>query len=67
MPRTFRINEVLVVLRKKLDMTKNETLMLFVQRGNKEKYQLVAGENSLTALYDRYKDPDDGMLYCIYA
>ena len=37
-PITFRINEVMTVLRKKLDMTKNDALMLYAQKGETNKY-----------------------------
>jgi len=61
MPRTFTIGEVLAVLRTRLDLSREEGLVLFAN----EKYMLRPN-SKLEDVYARYKD-EDGFLYLVYA
>ena len=61
MPRTFTIGEVLAVLRTRLDLSREEGLVLFAN----EKYMLRPN-SKLEDVYSRYKD-EDGFLYLVYA
>jgi hypothetical protein len=67
MPITFRIGEVLAVLRKKLSLNKNDTLILYVLKSASSKYKMVTNETSVRDLYANFKDPKDEMLYFVYA
>ena len=61
MPKAFTVGEVLAVLRTRLDLTREEGLVLFA----KEKYMLRPN-TKLEDVYERYKD-EDGFLYLVYA
>lgn len=61
MPKAFTVGEVLAVLRTRLDLTREEGLVLFAS----EKYMLRPN-TKLEDVYDRYKD-EDGFLYLVYA
>lgn len=61
MPKAFTIGEVLSVVRTRLDLTREEGLVLFAQ----ERYML-RNNSKLEDVYDRYKD-EDGFLYLVYA
>ena len=61
MPKAFTVGEVLAVLRTRLDLTREEGLVLFA----KEKYMLRPN-TKLEDVYNRYKD-EDGFLYLVYA
>ena len=61
MPKNFTIGEVLAVLRQRLDLSKEEGLVLFA----KERYMLRPNTH-LEEVYDRYRD-EDGFLYLVYA
>jgi len=61
MPKAFSVGEVLAVLRTRLDLSREEGLVLFAQ----EKYMLRPN-SKLEEVYERYKD-DDGFLYLVYA
>ena len=61
MPKAFTVGEVLAVLRTRLELTREEGLVLFAQ----DKYMLRPN-TKLEDVYDRYKD-EDGFLYLVYA
>ena len=61
MPKTFTVGEVLAVLRHRLDLTREEGLVLFAN----QKYMLKPNSR-LDEVYGKYKD-EDGFLYLSYA
>ena len=61
MPRSFTIGEVLSIIRSKLNLRREQGLVLVVCG----KYMLKANA-ILSDIYDIYKD-QDGFLYLIYA
>ena len=61
MPKAFTIGEVLAVLLTRLDLSREEGLVLFAQ----ERYMLRPN-TKLEEVYERYKD-EDGFLYLVYA
>ena len=61
MPKTFTVGEVLAVLRQRLDLTREEGLVLFAN----QKYMLKPNSR-LDEVYSKYSD-EDGFLYLTYA
>ena len=61
MPKAFSVGEVLAVLRQRLELNREEGLVLFTN----EKY-MMRPNNKLQDVYDKYKD-EDGFLYLVYA
>lgn len=61
MPKTFTVGEVLAVLRQRLDLTREEGLVLFAN----QKYMLKPNSR-LDEVYGKYRD-EDGFLYLTYA
>ena len=61
MPRSFKIGEVLSVIRDKLEMSKEEGLVLLAAG----KYMLKQS-SELVDVYNKYGD-EDGFLYLLYA
>ena len=61
MPKAFTVGEVLAVLRTRLDLSREEGLVLFAH----EKYMLRPN-TKLEEVYERYSD-EDGFLYLVYA
>ena len=61
MPKAFTVGEVLAVLRTRLELTREEGLVLFAH----DKYMLRPN-TKLEDVYERYKD-EDGFLYLVYA
>ena len=61
MPQHYTVGEVLAVLRTRLDLSRDEGLVLFAQ----EKYMLKPN-TKIEDVYTRYKD-EDGFLYLVYA
>ena len=62
MPNTFKISEVLTIIRKKLHLSREQGLIIFAQG----RY-LMKGEAPLTDVYEKYHDQQDGFLYIVFA
>lgn len=60
-PKNLTVQELIYLIRKKLDLSKQASLFMLVN-GNKS----VTGEAGLQETYEKYKDKDDGYLYIIY-
>lgn len=61
MPKAFSIGEVLAVLRQRLELSRDEGLVLFAN----ERY-MMRPNAKLEEVYQKYKD-EDGFLYLVYA
>ena len=61
MPKAFTVGEVLAVLRQRLELSREEGLVLFAN----ERYMLIPS-TKLQDVYQKYKD-EDGFLYLHYA
>ena len=61
MPRTFEIGEVLMILRRKINIKKDHSLIIFVNNGK----DLVSASSDLESVYNRYHD-EDGFLYVLF-
>ena len=61
MPNTFKVSEVLTIVRKKLQVSREEGLVLLAQGKH-----IMKNETMLTEIYEKFKD-EDGFLYIVYA
>jgi len=61
-PGSLCFAEFLVVIRKRLKLSSDRALYVFV--GNET---LVPASKLMSSVYEELKDPDDGFLYCTYA
>ena len=61
MPKTFEIGEVHMILRRKINLKKDQSLILFVNDGK----DIVRANEDLESVYQRYKD-EDGFLYVLF-
>lgn len=61
MPRTFMITEVQMIVRRKLNIKKEQGLFMMVNDGK----EMIKANESLESVYDKYKD-EDGFLYILY-
>lgn len=61
MPQSFKVNEVMSIIRKHLDMGRDQGLFLLAQGKH-----IMKSSASLDTLYEKYKD-EDGFLYILYA
>ena len=61
MPRTFSISEVQMIIRRKLNLRKEQGLFLMVNDGK----DIVKANQSLENVFETYKD-EDGFLYILY-
>ena len=61
MPRTFMISEVQMIVRRKLNIKKEQGLFMMVNDGK----EMIKANESLEGVYDKYKD-QDGFLYILY-
>ena len=64
MPSTFKISEVMAIIRKKLNLKHNEHqgMILFAEG----KY-LLKNDSDLSHIYKKYNNKEDGFLYITYA
>jgi hypothetical protein len=67
MPKVFSVADVATIIRKKLALDKNHALILFAQKGSNNKFVMLSSELRITHVHDQYKDPQDNMLYLVYA
>lgn len=61
MPSSFKISEVISIIRKNLKIGKDQGIFLLA-RGK----HILKANSSLISMYDNYKD-EDGFLYILYA
>ena len=61
MPQNFTISDVQTIVRRKLNLSKEQGLYLLVAEGKK----LLVSNASLTDSFEKHKD-DDGFLYILY-
>ena len=64
MPNTFKVSEVLTIIRKKLQINRDEHQGMVLLAAGKH---LMQNHVDLKMIYDKYKDPEDGFLYIVYA
>ena len=64
MPNTFRVSEVLTIIRKKLQISRDEQKGLIMLAEGK---YLMKHDALLSEIYERNKDKEDGFLYIVYA
>ena len=61
MPASFKMSEVMSVVRKHLEMGRDQGLFLLAQGKH-----MMKPSSTLLSMYDKYKD-EDGFLYVLYA
>jgi hypothetical protein len=61
MPSSFKVSEVMTIIRKKLHMSREQNLFLLAQG----KHLMKQGQ-SLQEIFDKHQD-EDGFLYIVYA
>ena len=61
MPRAFIIGEVQTIIRRKLNLTKDQCLFLLVHEGK----EILKSNSQLEDVYEQFKD-EDGFLYILY-
>ena len=64
MPNTFKVSEVLTIIRKKLQLNRDEHQGMVLLAAGKH---LMKHDAMLKEIYEKYKDPEDGFLYIVYA
>lgn len=64
MPNTFKMSEVLTIIKKKLHLASGEPqgLILFA-----EGKHMLRMEDKIAEVFERYRDQEDGFLYIVYA
>lgn len=64
MPNTFKVSEVLTIIKKKLHLASGEHhgVILFAE-GNR----MLRMEDKISEVYENYKDKEDGFLYIVYS
>ena len=61
MPRTFMISEVQMIIRRKLNLKKEQGLFMLANDGK----DIVKANEPLESVFEKYKD-EDGFLYILY-
>ena len=61
MPAAFEINDVSTIIRRKLNINKDQSLYLMVNDGK----TLLTANTSLRDAFEKYKD-EDGFMYILY-
>ncbi len=64
MPNTFKVSEVLTIIKKKLHIARDQQQGIVLLADGKF---LMKHDSPLTDIYERHKDSQDGFLYIIYA
>ena len=64
MPSTFKVSEVMAIVRKKLQFGRDEYQGMILLADGKH---LMKSDASLSEIYQKYVDKDDGFLYIVYA
>ena len=64
MPNTFKVSEVLTIIKKKLQLNreKQQGIVLFA-----EGTHLMKHDTPISEVYERFRDQQDGFLYIVYA
>lgn len=62
MPNTFKVSEVLTIIKKKLHLSREQAVILLAQG----KY-LMKHDEPLSTIYEKYLDSEDKFLYVVYA
>ena len=64
MPSTFKVSEVMAIVRKKLQLGRDEHQGMILLADGKH---LMKSDASLSEIYQKYVDKEDGFLYIVYA
>ena len=64
MPNTFKVSEVLTIIKKKLHLTKEQQQGIILLADGKH---LMKHDELLTNIYEKYRDKQDGFLYIVFA
>jgi TPP-dependent trihydroxycyclohexane-1,2-dione (THcHDO) dehydratase len=64
MPNTFKVSEVLTIIKKKLHLTKEQQQGIILLADGK---YLMKHDELLTNIYEKYRDKQDGFLYIVFA
>jgi GABA(A) receptor-associated protein len=60
-PNDLTVSQFSFIIRKRLALDKSSALFLLVNGKNS-----ITGDSSLSDIYEKYKDPEDGFLYISY-
>jgi GABA(A) receptor-associated protein len=61
-PNDLTVSQFSFIIRKRLEMNKESALFLLVAGKHS-----ITGDLSISEIYEKYKDPEDGFLYIAYA
>ena len=64
MPNTFKVSEVMTIVRKKLQLSRDEHLGMILLADGK---YLMKSDELLAKIYEKHHDKEDGFLYIVYA
>lgn len=60
-PNDLTVSQFSFIIRKRLEMSKDSALFLLVSGKHS-----ITGDSSMSEIYEKYKDVDDGFLYIAY-
>lgn len=60
-PNDLTVSQFSFIIRKRLEMNKDAALFLLVSGKHS-----ITGDSSMSEIYDKYRDPEDGFLYIAY-
>jgi len=60
-PNDLTAQHLIFIIRKRLELDKNETVFMLVDGKTS-----IAGETALQEIYEKFKDKSDGYLYIVY-
>ena len=61
-PNDLTVSQFSMMIRKRIEIPQKKALYLLANGKN-----LITGDANLSEIYDKYKDPQDGFLYIVYA
>lgn len=61
-PNDLTVSQFSFIIRKRLEMSKDAALFLLVSGKHS-----ITGDSSMSEIYEKYKDAEDGFLYIAYA
>ena len=64
MPNTFKVSEVLTIIKKKLHLSREQQQGIILLAEGKF---LMKHDAPLSAIYEKNRDKEDGFLYVVYA
>lgn len=64
MPNTFKVSEMLTIIKKKLHMSRDQQTAIILLADGK---YLMKHDTPLSTIYEKYHDKEDGFLYVVYA